>query len=474
MVVRCGSFVVLILLVLLPQAAAEIPVTVDAHEQEGWVHRMADKYPVLAREAAADAATWNLQEQHVWLTDMQRQDPDAWAEWVAWATGLDLEEQSRWLAQVRAHPGGLADPDLTLPRMWTEGDHIAMDNPRVIDESRDLPTVSLDATAPLAWKLPGQMVEDVHSRSSTTAAALVDDVTEPLTWEPPEHDLQAEARFAEETSNEVVEDVEELLYMPPPVKVDGPAPSAAEGPPRPTARPDEAAHEGADRDGDVAPMEGSPQPGAGPARPGPGPAAPQREVPANPAILTASDAMAAGVALVLGTLAAPIVAFFLWRLCTAAALFTRLNGKKALQNPIRAGILAVAEAEPGVPVSELATKLSITVSTVLHHIRLLERTGHVDSRRSGRTRHVFPAGKGVQEKRAAMVLHHEKGRRILEFVCANPGTMQREIASGLGIGQSLAYWHLVRLEDAGLVRTQRVGRARLYRPITTEKTNIAY
>lgn len=159
------------------------------------------------------------------------------------------------------------------------------------------------------------------------------------------------------------------------------------------------------------------------------------------------------------------LAWLAWRLgrFLVAPLFTRFHGEDALRSPRRACIAAAVEDAPGITITDLADQVGVSLTTTVHHVRILERTGHVESRRHGRSRHIFPAGRGVQEKRAAMVLHHDKARHILAFIERHPGAMQRQVAGAVGIGQSLAHWHLRRLEEAGLVSARRDGRSRVYR-----------
>jgi predicted transcriptional regulator len=159
-----------------------------------------------------------------------------------------------------------------------------------------------------------------------------------------------------------------------------------------------------------------------------------------PAVATGAVAVAgaAGVA----TLAATDAARYGLGLL-AARLFSRVQGKQVLQQPIRGGIYDHIVANPGIRFNHLRQTLGLSHGATAYHLQVLEHNGLVRRRTAWTTRHYYPAvGAPPLPAPAA-------DDAILDFVRKNPGAGPAEVARSLGLSRQLAHYHLRRLAASG-------------------------
>ncbi len=162
-----------------------------------------------------------------------------------------------------------------------------------------------------------------------------------------------------------------------------------------------------------------------------------------------------GLALVAG------VFYYVWPSIKSApllGLFSRLRSSALLEHPARAAAMELVEAEPGIHLSELVRRLDSSESTVMHHLRALERGDRIRLRRTGRYTCAFPAGASRDDIRAAAVLKARGARVILEEVVRRPGVSAGEVAALIGLDAGTVSHHTARLAEAGLVERVRSGR----------------
>lgn len=77
---------------------------------------------------------------------------------------------------------------------------------------------------------------------------------------------------------------------------------------------------------------------------------------------------------------------------------------------------------------------------------------------------LFLAMGGLRHVDSGNVLEHPLRKDIMEAVTAHPGVHLRELANQHDTAVTNTQWHLRKLEQAGLVRTQKVGGRRLFYP----------
>lgn len=136
------------------------------------------------------------------------------------------------------------------------------------------------------------------------------------------------------------------------------------------------------------------------------------------------------------------------------------NLQKEIEHPARREILELIRKEPGIQLGRLCELTGLGTSTVVYHVRRLERCHAVVSKRHGRGRHFYENGGSFdrEQKDALAILQNDRTRDIAEYIRANPGTMQKSILEAMGISSSLAVWHLKRLVATGVVDARRRGR----------------
>lgn len=145
--------------------------------------------------------------------------------------------------------------------------------------------------------------------------------------------------------------------------------------------------------------------------------------------------------------------------------YSRVLPSAVPDHPVRARLLRMVCEDEGITASELTARLGIGWGAFTHHTVLLEKAGHLKSCTIGRSRHLFTAHAARNKPiRAVALLRHPAAQAALEAVVVKPGLSQQELAERLGVTPAGALWHARRLEDAGLVRRERIGRYVVYHP----------
>ncbi|HUR60909.1 MAG TPA: winged helix-turn-helix transcriptional regulator [Candidatus Thermoplasmatota archaeon] len=124
-------------------------------------------------------------------------------------------------------------------------------------------------------------------------------------------------------------------------------------------------------------------------------------------------------------------------------LFSRVQGKQALQNPIRGGLHDHITANPGIRFNRLRKDLGLSHGATAYHLQVLERSGLVQRRSAWTTRHYYTVD-GAPPLPAPAA-----NDAILDFVRKNPGAGAAEVGRHLGLSRQLAHYHLRRLAAAG-------------------------
>jgi predicted transcriptional regulator len=145
------------------------------------------------------------------------------------------------------------------------------------------------------------------------------------------------------------------------------------------------------------------------------------------------------------------------------ALFSRIQGERILENPVRQRVLETIRAGPGVCIGEVRDRTGVAWGTAVYHLHRLERTGVVVSVRQKGARRYFAANTPVSRHRGDIAaLAHPTAQRIAQLVHQRPGIDQSGVCRALGLLNPAASKHLGRLQALGLVAAERAGRSRLY------------
>ena len=91
-----------------------------------------------------------------------------------------------------------------------------------------------------------------------------------------------------------------------------------------------------------------------------------------------------------------------------------------------------------------------------HHLRNLEKSGVVKSKRMGIYKVYYPVSilEGRQES-ILSTLQQDTPREIVIHIVEHPGTTQSEIANHMGFSSPTINWHMSNLIEIGLVRVQK-------------------
>ncbi|WP_435317106.1 winged helix-turn-helix transcriptional regulator [Haloarchaeobius sp. TZWSO28] len=155
----------------------------------------------------------------------------------------------------------------------------------------------------------------------------------------------------------------------------------------------------------------------------------------------------------------------------AVLRYSRYDGSDPLAHDDRETIHQVVTDAPGVYLSALSEASGVPLSTVRHHVRVLEEEDLVTSVKIEGKRRYFPADTGDVELHAA--LSNPSRAAILERLAETEGTRVGELAEALDRDPSTLSHHLGRLEDAGLVEREREGRSVLNRLTPSARDGLA-
>jgi Bacterial regulatory protein, arsR family len=134
----------------------------------------------------------------------------------------------------------------------------------------------------------------------------------------------------------------------------------------------------------------------------------------------------------------------------------RVLPETVLKSSARRALMDAIHQRPGRSRRQLSDLLDMGWGTLDHHLRILERTGHVEIIAGPHVHLVFPKGHAQTEahKRAAF-LYGTSARRVAEFILAHPGCDRADVVNASSTERRTAYYHVHRLLKHGLIRSKR-------------------
>jgi predicted transcriptional regulator len=136
-------------------------------------------------------------------------------------------------------------------------------------------------------------------------------------------------------------------------------------------------------------------------------------------------------------------------------LYVRLKKKDVLSHFTRGQIFGFIQANPGTHYNAIIQHLGLNNGVGAYHLQVLEREGYIKSLRDGIYKRFYPTGVKVPEKR----LHLSRLQRdILIEIQKHPGVTQKQISKLLDESKQVVNYHVKILENAGLIRLERIGR----------------
>lgn len=135
-----------------------------------------------------------------------------------------------------------------------------------------------------------------------------------------------------------------------------------------------------------------------------------------------------------------------------------INEKNILDNHTRGTLYNLITTNPGTTFSELMGWLGVPHSTLQHHLQMLEEFELIDTRWDSKHVYYYIAGTKIP----SMPFKLSKSQSaILAAAEENPGASQDELAIETGLVVSTISYHLRKLVQWGLARTERRGRYNL-------------
>lgn len=138
---------------------------------------------------------------------------------------------------------------------------------------------------------------------------------------------------------------------------------------------------------------------------------------------------------------------------------------EVLRHDVRKRLYAALQEGAGATLTQLTTRLDLTATNTLWHLRKLEQANLVRTRRFHGTNLYYVVEGGVQQRAMTVrvaVLAVENARDIVRHVVENPGVHQRELARAIGVNPGTIRWHVRKLIDAGVLVEEPRGATRAY------------
>lgn len=134
-----------------------------------------------------------------------------------------------------------------------------------------------------------------------------------------------------------------------------------------------------------------------------------------------------------------------------------LNKDEVLDNELRGRIMDYLVSKPGSYLGKIGRDLDVPTSTLKYHLNIMRAFDFITAVKKGRCRHYFPRRRRFSdlEKRMYATIEHAPTRRIVEIVNRQPGISQAGLVRETGLSQSTVAWHMAKLEEMNLIRSQR-------------------
>ncbi|EMR74003.1 hypothetical protein MBGDN05_00376 [Thermoplasmatales archaeon SCGC AB-539-N05] len=128
--------------------------------------------------------------------------------------------------------------------------------------------------------------------------------------------------------------------------------------------------------------------------------------------------------------------------------------ENVLEKEIRKTLYNFIGGYPGSHLREIARDLKLKPSNASWHLRKLEQTDLVRSRRLGGKRVYYLVEGGIESRRMALaeaILRNKNARDIMHYLQDNPGKHLLEISRALDLNHHTVKWHLQKMNLADLV-----------------------
>jgi len=149
----------------------------------------------------------------------------------------------------------------------------------------------------------------------------------------------------------------------------------------------------------------------------------------------------------------------LWRLAGFVVLFSRLRRDDLLAHALRAELMGLIQAEPGLYVSELARRAGRSRNAVVHNLEAMAKAGLVRSQETGPLKRYFP---GTAEADSPETGLRPAARKVLGLAQSSPGLTVAELAALAGMRYGAVHYHVRSLQRAGMLALRDNGGLRIF------------
>ncbi|MFB6188345.1 MAG: metalloregulator ArsR/SmtB family transcription factor [Halapricum sp.] len=148
----------------------------------------------------------------------------------------------------------------------------------------------------------------------------------------------------------------------------------------------------------------------------------------------------------------------LWRI-GAVLRYSRWDDSDPLEHDARRDIFETVEDAPGIYLSKIDERTDRSLSSLRHHLRILEEEGLITTEKVRGKRRYFPVERGASDPALIAALDDPATEAILTTLADDGPATGGDLADELDRDPSTVSHHLSRLEEEGLVERERDGRA---------------
>ncbi|UCH71911.1 MAG: winged helix-turn-helix transcriptional regulator [Thermoplasmatales archaeon] len=150
-----------------------------------------------------------------------------------------------------------------------------------------------------------------------------------------------------------------------------------------------------------------------------------------------------------------------------------ISKKNILDFEARRKIFKFVEDNPGLNVNEISRRIEVPLTTLLHHLRILEKQDLIDLKSKGKYTLIYSKYElGVQEKEILELLRKKIPCRILLYSYFSTSCSQIELSRELNLHPSTINYHLKKMIKMGIIEEAPVKNGYIYPNATPNDTRI--
>ena len=123
-------------------------------------------------------------------------------------------------------------------------------------------------------------------------------------------------------------------------------------------------------------------------------------------------------------------------------------------------ILEFIIANPSSHLRKIKNSLGCSMGTVQYHLTILEREGKIKSVKTKFYKNYYHINESDEE--ILSVLNLDSPRNIVTYLIQHEPSTHQEIAKGIGLSSSTISWHMKRLIELHIVKTEYSGKYTIY------------